>query len=148
MQSFAAASWRDTMRFVKSRGLSVPQFGVLLMLHHRERCGVSEIAGDMDITSPAASQLVERLVQQGLVERREDPRDRRARALSLSETGRRLVELGTAERYRWVERLAAVLTPSERSSVAAAIPVLEAAARKLGASENPRSRPDDARAKE
>jgi len=136
IQTFMVASWQDTMRFVKAKGLSVPQFGVLMHLHDREGCGVTDIAGDMDITSPAASQLVDRLVQQGLVGRREDPRDRRARSLSLTSAGRALVEQGTAERYRWVEALVGALSPEQRGAVAEVLPVLLEATRALGSEGN------------
>ncbi len=129
MQAFMMRSWDDWRRYVKASGLSMPQFGALMHLHHVGLCGVSEFGGHMDITSAAASQLVDRLVHHGLVERKEDPKDRRARTLSLTTRGRTLIEQGMQERYRWMDNMAKGLSEESRKTIAAALPALIEAAR-------------------
>ena len=49
---------------------------------------VGQLAERMGLSKPTASQLVDRLVQLGLVARTEDPDDRRRARLSLSDAGR------------------------------------------------------------
>jgi DNA-binding MarR family transcriptional regulator len=129
METFQERSWHDWMRHVKSSGLSMPQFGAMMHLYHRGSCGVSDVGGHMEITSAAASQLVDRLVHQGLVERKEDPRDRRVRTLSLTQSGRALVESGMKESYRWLEERVSGLSEEKRKAIAAALPALIEAGR-------------------
>ena len=89
---FMTYSMREWVRFVKSSGLSMPQFSTLMRLYYHGRCGISEISAHLDVTAPAASQMVDRLVQMGLLERSEDPNDRRAKQVTLSAKGRGLIE--------------------------------------------------------
>lgn len=124
-------SMRERAHFAKTTGLSMPQFGILMQLHYRRDCGVSDLSERFDITNAAASQLVDKLVQSGLIQREEDPSDRRAKLLNLTEKGRELIQQGMEERYRWVDQLAAKLTPEERSRVAEALEIMTQTAREL-----------------
>ena len=124
-------SLAEMRRFVRAEGLSMPQFHVLLRLHYHGECAVSDIGSHLDVTAPAASQLVDRLVQMGLLERREDRQDRRVRHLSLSPRGRALVEASLRARDAWAEDLPARLTADQRSQAILALTHLTAAAREL-----------------
>lgn len=128
-------AFHEHIRFVKASGLSMPQFNILMQLRYQHQCGVSDISARMDITSAAASQLVEKLVQAGLLERAEDPNDRRAKQLRLTAGGQELVEAALAARYRWVDELVERLEPAEREAVASAMQILLA---RLPATELPR----------
>ena len=127
------SSMRERAHFAKATGLSMPQFGILMQLHYRQNCGVSDISERFDITNAAASQLVDKLVQGGLIQRQEDPHDRRARLLNLTGKGRELIQKGNEERYRWVEELAGKLTAEERTKVAEALQIMTRAAKELEA---------------
>jgi DNA-binding MarR family transcriptional regulator len=131
MDVFMHRSMRGWSHFAKSTGLSMPQFNILMQLHHKGACGVSEISERFDITSAAASQLVEKLVQSGYLERAEDPSDRRAKVLNLTAQGHSLVERGTRERYRWMEELVRNLSAEERARVGEALTILTEAAQHL-----------------
>jgi DNA-binding MarR family transcriptional regulator len=126
-------SMRERAHFVKATGLSMPQFGILMQLHYRGNCGISDIGERFDITNAAASQLVEKLVQSGLIQREEDPNDRRARLLNLTDRGREFIQQGIEERYRWVNQLAGKLTAEERTKVAEALTILTEAAKEMEA---------------
>jgi DNA-binding MarR family transcriptional regulator len=125
---------RDWTCYVRATGLSLPQFGLLMRLYHGGRCEVHDIGEHFAVTSAAASQLVERLVQAGLVERTEDPDDRRARQIALSAKGRSLVERGIGQRHRWVDELVSGLTQSEKAVVGKALPTLVEAEKRLAGS--------------
>jgi DNA-binding MarR family transcriptional regulator len=131
MDAFMHRSMREWGRFAKSTGLTMPQFSVLMQLHHKGPCGMSEISERFDVTPAAASQLVEKLVQAGYIERTEDPSDRRAKLLSLSPSGARLIEQGIAERYRWMDNLVKTLSPEEQAKVSEALEVLTRAAQSV-----------------
>ncbi|MBI3241648.1 MAG: MarR family transcriptional regulator [Chloroflexi bacterium] len=128
---FMTRSMREWVRFIKSSGLSMPQFSTLMRLHYRGGCGISDISAHLDVTAPAASQMVDRLVQMGLLERGEDPNDRRAKQVTLSAKGRDLVEKGIEARNRWSEELATKLTAEQRGVVIDALAHLTEAAGKL-----------------
>lgn len=131
MDVFMHRSMRGWTHFAKSTGLSMPQFSILMQLHHKGPCGLSEISERFDVTAAAASQLVDKLVQAGYLEREEDPHDRRAKLLTLSDTGRALIDQGTEERYRWMEELASNLSVDEKTKVVEAMTILIEAAKTL-----------------
>ena len=72
MDVFMHRSMRGWSLFVKSTGLSMPQFSVLMQLHHKGACGMSEISERFEVTPAAASQLGDKLVQNGYIQREED----------------------------------------------------------------------------
>jgi len=128
---FMRRSMRDFIQFSKDSGLSVTQLSTLFRLHHKGFCGVSEIGDHLGITNAAASQMVERLVQLRLLERAEDPRDRRVKHLTLTVKGQELVQESIHARRRWMEELTNALTPQEHGLIIDALTILTAAARQL-----------------
>jgi DNA-binding MarR family transcriptional regulator len=133
MDVFMHRSMRGWGLFAKSTGLSMPQFSVLMQLHHKGACGMSEISEQFEVTPAAASQLVDKLVQSGLIKREEDPSDRRAKVLDITDKGRTLIQQGIEERYRWVDELAGRLTVDERAQVSEALNIMTRAAQELEA---------------
>ena len=131
MDTFIHRSMRDSARFVKASGFSMPQFFLLMHLRHHANCGISGISEHMEISNAAASQLVDKLVQAGLLERTEDPHDRRAKQVSLTPVGEEFVEEAIAERSRWVDELANVLNAEDREKVAEALDVLAEVSQRL-----------------
>ncbi len=85
---------QEFMTLMREHDLSLPQIYALMYLFHEGECQVSDIARLMEASNAAASQLIERLWQQGLVERREDPNNRRMKKISLSQKGSDLVREG------------------------------------------------------
>jgi DNA-binding MarR family transcriptional regulator len=131
MDVFMHRSMRGWNQFAKSTGLSMPQFSILMQLHYKGPCGMSEISERFDVTAAAASQLVDKLVQAGYIERTEDPHDRRAKLLKLSTEGAKLVDDGIQERYRWMGDLASTLSATDQTKISEALSLLTEAARKL-----------------
>jgi len=131
MDVFMHRSMRGWNRFAKSTGLSMPQFSILMQLHYKGPCGMSEISERFDVSAAAASQLVDKLVHAGYIERTEDPSDRRAKLLKLSTNGAKLVDDGIQERYRWMDDLAGQLTAEESRKVAEALTVLTEKAKQV-----------------
>jgi DNA-binding MarR family transcriptional regulator len=121
---FMRHSMRDLKQSARRSGLSLPQLIVLLRLYRGSSCGVSEIGGHLGVTNAAASQMIERLVQLGLLERAEDAHDRRARNITLSAQGQRLVGENLQARLQWLENLSSSLSPEQQVGVAAALSIL------------------------
>jgi DNA-binding MarR family transcriptional regulator len=133
MDVFMHRSMRGWSLFAKSTGLSMPQFSLLMQLHHKGACGMSEVSERFEITPAAASQLVDKLVQGGFIVREEDPSDRRAKFLNLTDKGRNLVQQGIEERYRWVDQIAKKLTVDERAQISEALDIMTRVANELEA---------------
>lgn len=131
VEVFMHRSFRDFRRFMESAGLSHSQVGAMMTLYHRGACGVSDIGEQLGITVAAASQLVDRLVQQGLLERTEDTADRRFKQVSLAPQGKALIASGIEYRQRWMELLTQALTPDEQEKVSGALSLLTQAAQRL-----------------
>lgn len=117
-------SMQDQARFVKSIGFSMAQFFLLMHVYYKRQCGISNLSEHMEITAPAASQLVDKLVQAGMLERTEDPHDRRAKQVTLTGKGRQLIEKSIHARFRWLESLVQGLSGEERSKVDEALRIL------------------------
>ncbi len=131
MDVFMHRSMRGWGQFAKSIGLSMPQVSILMQLHYKGSCGLSQISERFDISAAAASQLADKLVQAGYLERDEDPSDRRAKLLRLSENGSKLVKKGIEERYRWMENLTASFTAEEQKKIVDALEMLTEAVHQL-----------------
>ena len=126
---FMQRSMRDFRKFMDETGLSFSQINILMRLIHAGSTGVSEIGEQLGVSNAAASQAVDRLVVMDLIKRTEDPTDRRAKQLALTQKGRTLIESGIAARSRWVEGLTDALPPEQQNMIIAALTLLTAAAR-------------------
>ena len=133
MDVFMHRSMRGWGLYAKSTGLSMPQFSVMMQLHHRGNCGIGDISERFDITNAAASQLVDKLVRSKFIKREEDLQDRRAKMLNLTEKGRNLIQRGIEERYRWLDQLSEKLTVEELEKVTDALNIMTRAAQELEA---------------
>jgi DNA-binding MarR family transcriptional regulator len=124
MAVFMRRSMHNFMQYAKDSGLTMPQIGALMQLMRKGPCGVSNIAEQLDVTSAAACQMVDRLVQQGFVLRTEDPTDRRLKQIVLTDKGHHVLKHAAHARQAWLEELAAQLTPAEQEQVGAALSIL------------------------
>jgi MarR family transcriptional regulator, transcriptional regulator for hemolysin len=76
----------------KSRGTTRAQWIVLFRLREQEGLSQVDLADVLELQPISLVRLLDRLVEHGLVERRSDPRDRRANRLFLTATGRLLAD--------------------------------------------------------
>ena len=128
---FMRRSGRDFRGFMEETGLSFSQINILMRLFHGGRGGVSEVGAQLGITNAAASQSIDQLVKLSLIERTEDPKDRRAKQLALTPKGQSLVEKGVEVRSQWIEGLTDELTPAQQEMIISALTLLTEAARKI-----------------
>lgn len=117
------SSMQNFILFSKESGLSMSQIGALFRIH-KGKGGVSDIGDELGVTSAAASQLLERLVQQKLILRTEDPHDRRVKQIVLTDKGRRTLDQINPGRQGWLVNLASTLSPAEKEQVATALNLL------------------------
>jgi DNA-binding MarR family transcriptional regulator len=129
---FMQRSMRDFMGYARERGLSMSQLGALFQIRRRGSSGVTDLGDDLGVTSSAASQMLERLVQQGLILRSEDPSDRRVKQIVLTEKGIQVLQESIRARQSWLSDLTETLSDSEKEAITAALNILIDRANHLG----------------
>jgi DNA-binding MarR family transcriptional regulator len=115
---------RNFLLYSKQNGFSMTQVAALFMIRGKGACSVSDIGDELQITNPAASQMLDRLVQQGLLIRAEDPNDRRLKQITLSKQGEIVLQESLQARQKWLEDLVKILSPDEQEQVIAALKIL------------------------
>ena len=128
---FMRLSMRDFVQYSRTHGLSLAQMNVLMHLYYRGPLEVTQFVELLQISPPAASQLVERLVISNFVLRTESPNDRRIRMVSLTETGRKMVEESVSTREQWLESLMTSLTDQQKRAIADMLKTLTENAQQL-----------------
>jgi len=73
-------------------GISRAQWVVLMRLDRSEGLKQTELAEILDLTPISLTRLLDRLAENGLIERRADPNDRRANRLYLTPAARPLID--------------------------------------------------------
>ena len=106
--------------------VTLHQLNVLVVLRQGS-VSMRELSRDLDVSESATTAVVDRLVRQGLVERQDDPTDRRVVRLALSETGAALVERLHETKQRHMTSLLAVLTDEQLAQFVSIIETLDAA---------------------
>ena len=86
-QHLAKTMSRD--KHVQLNDLPFGQRAALFTISMHEKLPVKKLASELQITSGAATQHVDALVRAGLVERAEDPNDRRLVHITLSKAGQK-----------------------------------------------------------
>jgi DNA-binding MarR family transcriptional regulator len=117
-------SMRNFIHYARQNDLSMSHIGALIHLYHVGKSGVTELGNHLDVTSAAASQMLERLVQQELILRSEDPDDRRVKQIVLTERGNRLIEDALRARQSWLDDLTETLTDAEKKTIKVALEIL------------------------
>ncbi|MBZ2196055.1 MarR family transcriptional regulator [Ruania sp. N2-46] len=113
--------------------LTMQQFRLLAVVHFHGEQTMTALADAMRLSPPTVSAAVDRLVERGLVSRREDPTDRRVRLIGLATEGRRLFrDLEDSRSRLGREILAGLDTDALRALAAADAQLVAAVDRTLG----------------
>ncbi len=114
-------------RFAKEQGFSMAQMITLRHVFNQgatKGCSISAISDRLEITNAAVSQSLDKLVDQGLVERQENPKDRRSKQILLTPKGEEILKESMQAKQAWLDNLAAQLTPEEQTQIEAAFRLL------------------------
>ena len=127
IEKWIALSLREALcrqlQSAREQGLSMSQIGLLFRAIPPSG-GVFDLAQEIGVSGATASQMIDRLVQQGLLTRTESPRDRRVKQIALTSEGQKILRSFVVATRRWIEELTADLTPEEKELVAQAFEVL------------------------
>jgi len=97
--------------------LSMLQIQTLIYIHKHENTSMSGIAEYFRIELPSTTSLITKLCDQKLVERFDDPQDRRLVRITLSGEGKTLLERAQRERKIKIEKILSYLSAREKSEL-------------------------------
>src|SRR3954454_5687653 len=118
-------STRDLYRLLAELDLSLTQLKLLhVLVEGRTDVPVKELGEALAMSLPNASRTVDALLQRGLVERREDERDRRMKRVSANAKARKVIDRVDTARLQGLEAWAADLSPVQRRALLDALSLL------------------------
>lgn len=111
---------REMEKTFAAHGLSAPGFDVLATLR-RSGAPYALSPGDLlattMVTSGSMTNRIDQLEKAGLVERRQNPEDRRSVVISLTETGFATIDACVTAHVETQARLLATLTPADKATL-------------------------------
>jgi DNA-binding MarR family transcriptional regulator len=117
---------RDLIHLAHEFDLSFSQMKAIHFLHGHEDLSVKALGETLGLSLAAMSRAADELVQRGLVDRTEDPADRRIKRLRLTAKGRNLVQKMREVRMAGFEQFVATLSHKERAQLVKALePILK-----------------------
>jgi len=119
---------REAVRRAAGHELTSRQMAAVVALARRPGATMSELAAALGVGRAAASELVERLVQKGVVRRTQDAADRRAVRLDLSPRARALAD---AMQAGWRAEVEAAFADAPRLDPSALTAFLEDLLRRM-----------------
>ncbi|TVT06280.1 MarR family transcriptional regulator [Amycolatopsis bartoniae] len=112
-------------------GLSVTVTACLSRLHREGALRLTALAAAESVSQPSMSQLVQRLQRQGYVTRVDDPSDGRASLVTLTDSGRALLEDRRQGRHERLAELLDALPESDQTALRLSMHVILPLMRKL-----------------
>src|SRR5258705_5799386 len=109
----------------RATGVSAPRLSALSVLVFGGPRTIGALADVEGVTPPTMTRLVAAMVADGLVERLEDPADRRLVPVRASGSGRSLLLAGRDRRVSTLAAMVKTLTPKERRRLDAASATIE-----------------------
>jgi DNA-binding MarR family transcriptional regulator len=113
--------------------VTLPQLRTMMMIATGGPMNLAAVAAGLGVSAPNASRICDRLLKAGMLDRSEDPEDRRHVNLTLTADGDALVTRLIRHRRNAIRKILRTMTPRERDGVAIAMNgFAEAAGEPLG----------------
>ena len=106
-------------------GITPSQLSALVSIDRGGPLPLRELAAHENIAPSTLTRIVNALEQDGLIDRRPDPTDRRVTLVGLSPSGRRLLADARERSAAYLAQRLAALPPREQRALADALPILE-----------------------
>ena len=117
--------------------ITIAQYRALVVLASRGPQRMADLAAALDVAPSTAGRMCDRLLRKGLIRRHRVRADRRAVKVSITESGRRVVDEATARRRALLAGILAKLSARQQSAVADALRAFAAAAGEIPDSQWP-----------
>jgi MarR family transcriptional regulator, transcriptional regulator for hemolysin len=112
-------------------GMTRAQWAVLFRLERAQGLKQSELADLLEVQPITLTRLIDRLCDNGLIERRSDPNDRRAKRLFLTPAAKPVLERLTAVTEEMMARVLGGLDRPAREATVAALDAIKANLRQM-----------------
>jgi DNA-binding MarR family transcriptional regulator len=116
---------RAEMRSHRGHDLSVPQFRTLTFINRNPEVSLSHLADHLGLTLPSTSKLVDGLVNQKIVTRRESKEDRRRLTLALTKNGEDILRVAREATQNHLKDVLHKLSADELSTIIRAMNLLQ-----------------------
>ncbi len=116
---------RTEMRSSRGHDLTVPQFRTLTYVNRSPDASLSQLADHLGLTLPAASKIVEGLVGQKLITRRDSLDDRRRMQLTLTRGGEELLRKAREATLAYLKDVLVSLASEDLSTISRAMALLQ-----------------------
>lgn len=107
---------QQTTMIRKSGDITVPQIAILHLLKDMHKCKMSQIAKFLNITTSAATGIVDRMVRSGFLKRVREAGDRRIINIKLTQKGERTINTIFKEREKMMMDIFKHFTSKEREA--------------------------------
>jgi Transcriptional regulators len=104
---------------IEGLDMSPTDFGVMEVLLHKGPLPVNTIGKKVLLTSGSITTAVDRLEERGLVERCDDPNDRRVRIVALTKEGTKRIEAAFSQHQAHIELATSTLNKEEQRTLLA-----------------------------
>jgi DNA-binding MarR family transcriptional regulator len=116
---------RTNMRANSAASLSIPQLRTLAFLNRSPDASLSDLAEHLGVTCATASATTERLVQRNLVQRIDDPQERRRVLLNITEDGKHQLKQSQDQTRADIGELLTDLTEEQISHIEEGLALLK-----------------------
>ena len=116
---------KEVQRRFATRGMTLPRFDVLAALDRHGELNMGALSKALLVSNGNVTQLVQKLIREGLVEMRKPPADRRSSIVRLTPEGRQ-VFAGLARAHQdWIDEIVGDLDFTQRERLYVALGLLK-----------------------
>jgi DNA-binding MarR family transcriptional regulator len=108
--------------------VTLPQLRVLVMVSTRGPMNLAAVAAGLEVSASNASRICDRLMKARLLDRREDPTDRRNVTLTITDRGQAIFNAVTQHRRSAIERVLRNMDARQREQLVEVLDTLSTAA--------------------
>ena len=128
---------KEVQRRFAEKGMTLPRFDVLAAIDRRGEMKMGELSEALLVSNGNVTQLVQKLVRDGLVDYRKPPGDRRASIVALTDEGKQVFAKMARAHQDWIDQMLGGLNFTQRERLYVALGILKmsianAAARRRG----------------
>ncbi len=114
-------SMENNRKYIHAQGYSFAQMNSIFYIFHHRHSTINDYSCAMGVSKAAASQMIDRLVELNLVNREEDPADRRSKLLTLTDAGLDFVRSAKVARHTWIDQFCETIEPEDAEDIAQAL---------------------------
>ena len=129
---------KEVQRRFAERGMTLPRFDVLAALDRHGEMNMGALSQSLLVSNGNVTQLVQKLVRDGLVEMRKLPTDRRTSIVKLTDEGHDVFNRLARAHQDWIDQMVGGLDYTQRERLYVALGVLKMSIAKASTRRRPR----------